>query len=135
MTKETLSEIIECWACNRELSLRELSINDGDCIFCGEEIDLTIEPYSKEEPNHFIYHYCISFQYLEERSDVSHAMDGVVRHKDSTVKTYGDYDALKRRILTLRDVDIAKVTNITIQSLSFLGRDPALEALDKKERP
>lgn len=41
------SGIVKCWSCHYEQSLREISHNDGDCIKCGVEIDLTEEPYIK----------------------------------------------------------------------------------------
>jgi hypothetical protein len=42
-----LSEIVKCWSCDYVQSIREIRHNDGDCIKCGVEIDLTESPYAK----------------------------------------------------------------------------------------
>jgi len=39
-------EKIECWSCGAEMTLNERSENDGDCPYCGSEIELDIEAKS-----------------------------------------------------------------------------------------
>lgn len=38
---------LDCWACGRTMTYSQRSENDGDCIHCGSEIDLSSEPYTE----------------------------------------------------------------------------------------
>lgn len=39
---------VRCWSCDEVMELKDCNNNDGHCIECDVEMDLSDEPYTKD---------------------------------------------------------------------------------------
>lgn len=42
--------LINCWSCDKEMNLVQLSENDSFCLGCNEEVALDEAPYNFKQP-------------------------------------------------------------------------------------
>lgn len=112
MSEHILTEVIKCWSCGREQTVLERAGNDGDCIFCGTEIDL--DQALNAKPNRFVYHYCLVYQ---ERNRSLSFIDGIAQ-MEKRITCMDDYKMLKE--IAAPDELKGKVI---MNSLSFIGME------------